>query len=247
MAKSVLPPEVVRRVRSRKAWPPRKLIHFGMLRRLTPIGGSNFGVERGTPVDRYYIDDFLGHHASQANYLRGHIRGCVLEVGGDRYSRRYGNGAVTSIDVLNVDPDIPGTTIVGDLTGAEHIPSDFFDCIICTQTLLLIYDVRAAIRTLERILRPGGVLLVTVPGISPLCRPEADVWGDFWRFTSLSARRLFEEAFPPQNVSVETYGNVLSSVAFLHGLAAEDLRQSELDVRDPRFQLVIAITARKNF
>jgi len=132
------------------------------------------------------------------------------------------------------------------LTGAEHVPSDSFDCIICTQTLLLIYDVRAAIRTLERILRPGGVLLVTVPGISPLCRPEADVWGDFWRFTSLSARRLFEEAFPPQNVSVETYGNVLSSVAFLHGLAAEDLRQSELDVHDPRFELVIAVTARRD-
>jgi hypothetical protein len=36
----------------------------------------------------------------------------------------------------------PGATIVGDLTRADHIPSDSFDCVNLTQTLQFIYDVR---------------------------------------------------------------------------------------------------------
>jgi hypothetical protein len=117
--------------------------------------------------------------------------------------------------------------------------------VICTQTLLLIYDVAAAIRTLHRILAPGGTLLVTVPGISQICRPDMDVWGDYWRFTTLSARRLFEEAFEPADVTVESYGNVLAASAFLYGLAAQDLKRKELDPRDPDYQLIIGVKATK--
>ena len=49
----------------------------------------------------------------------------------------------------------PQATIVGDLTDAPHIPSDAFDCAIVTQTLQFVYDVRAALATLHRVLRPA--------------------------------------------------------------------------------------------
>ncbi|HWP42819.1 MAG TPA: methyltransferase domain-containing protein [Blastocatellia bacterium] len=209
---------------------------FGSLRRVTPVSRV-FGFDRGKPVDRYYIEGFLARYA-------GDIRGRVLEVGDDSYTRRFGGDRVSRSDVLQVTEGNPRATVVADLARADHIPSDSFDCIILTQTLHLIYDVRAALATLHRILKPGGVLLATFPGISQIDHYE---WGKswYWGFTALSAKRLFEEAFQPENLDIETHGNVLAAVAFLHGLAQEELRKEELDYNDPDYEVTIAVRARK--
>jgi hypothetical protein len=87
--------------------------------------------------------------------------------------------------------------------------------------------------------------LLTVPGISQICRPDADAGGDYWRFTTWSVRRLLEEFFPSENIAVEAYGNVLSCIAFLEGIAAQELKREELDVRDPNYELLVAARAQK--
>ena len=211
-------------------------VDFGSLRRLIPIS-EDFGVDRGGPVDRYYIENFLAARSSD-------VRGRVLEIGESTYTRRYGGDRVTKIDVLHVVEGDPQATIIADLASADHVPSDSFDCIILTQTLQLIYDVRAAVRTIYRILKPGGVLLATFPGITQTYDLE---WGGtwYWNFTNVSARRLFGEAFPAANVTVETFGNVLAAVSFLHGVAAEELTVEELDYRDPAYDVTITVRARK--
>jgi len=216
--------------------PPVGQARFGDLDRVQPISPV-FGFDRGQPIDRYYIEHFLARHAEC-------IQGRVLEVGDDTYTRRFGGQRVTASDVLHVSAGNPRATIVADLASADHIPSDSFDCIILTQTLHLIYEVRLAIQTLQRILKPGGVLLTTFPGISQIDR---GAWGDrwYWAFTAQSARRLFEEAFPPANVHVATRGNVLAAIAFLHGLAAAELRQDELDYYDAHYPVVIAARVAK--
>ena len=215
--------------------PPVGWVRFGSLRRVTPISRS-WGFDRGRPIDRYYIENFLAQHADD-------IRGRVLEIGDATYTLRFGD-RVTRSDVLHVTAGNPHATIVGDLTKAEHIPSDTFDCIILTQTLHLIYDVRAAIATLHRILKPGGVLLATVPGISQIDRYEwRDSW--YWAFTTLSTRRMLEESFGDGGVDVEAFGNVLTAAAFLYGLATEELERNELDYWDAPYPLLITARARK--
>jgi glycosyltransferase involved in cell wall biosynthesis len=211
-------------------------VRFGSLRRLTPISRT-FGFDRGLPIDRHYIERFLSAHAAD-------IRGDVLEIGDDTYTHRFGGDRVKKSDVLHVTEGNPKATIVGDLTCATHIASDSFDCVILTQTLHLIYDVRAALKTLHRILKPGGVLLATCPGISQISN---DRWREswYWAFTQLSARRLFEEIFPRQNVYVQVCGNVLTAIAFLQGLAAEELWQAELDYRDAHYEVSILVRAIK--
>jgi peptidoglycan/xylan/chitin deacetylase (PgdA/CDA1 family) len=146
--------------------------------------------------------------------------------------------------VLHVVEGDPQATIIADLTSADHIPSETFDCIILTQTLQLIYDVRAALKTIYRILKPSGVVLATFPGISQTYDNE---WGSqwYWNFTSVSARRLFEEAFPVENLKVESFGNVLAAISFLHGLAVDELPREELDYRDPGYDVTIAVRAGK--
>jgi SAM-dependent methyltransferase len=218
-------------------WPPVRWVRFGSLRRIKPIS-RDWGSERGRPVDRYYIMSFLAMQAID-------IRGYVLEIGNDTYTRKFGGDRVTKSDVLHVAESHPQVTIVGDLTRADHIPSDSFDCIILTQTLQAIYDVPAALRTVYRILKPGGVVLVTVPGISKISRYDMDRWGYYWSFTSRSAQRLFKEIFPEANVKVEAHGNVLAAIAFLQGLASEELRQRELDFFDPDYEMLITIRAVK--
>lgn len=210
-------------------------VQFGSLRRLEPFSRA-FGRDRGLCVDRYYIEAFLAANADT-------VRGRVLEIGDDRYTRRFGGARVSSSEVLHVTDGNPKATIVADLSDAPQLEPESFDCVICTQTLPFIYDVRAAVATLRRILRPGGAVLATLPGISQISRYDMERWGDYWRFTSLSARRLFEEAFAPAHVAVEAYGNVLAAIAFLHGLAAEELEAAELDRRDPDYELVIAVRA----
>jgi SAM-dependent methyltransferase len=195
------------------------------------------GLDRGLPIDRYYIERFLGAHAAD-------VRGRVLEVGDDRYTRQFGGDRVTRSDVLHVVAGNPQATIVADLTRADAIPSASFDCIICTQTLQMIVDVEAALRHLARVLAPGGVLLTTSSGISRICRREGvDAWGEYWRFTTQSSRHLFGRVFLPANVRAVAYGNVLAAVAFLHGLATEELTREELDYQDPDFELVVAVRA----
>lgn len=218
------------------SFPPVGRVQFGDLRRVTPIS-REFGYDRGLPIDRHYIENFLAEHAPD-------IRGRVLEIGDDSYTKRFGGERVTVRDVLHVVAGNPGATIVADLTDADHIPSNTFDCIILTQTLHLIYDVRAAIRTLHRILKPGGVLLATVPGIT---QTSVDEWEEswYWSFTHRSIRRLFAEWFPAENLSVEARGNVLAAIAFLHGLSTEELLPSELDYHDPQYQFLITVRAVK--
>ena len=135
---------------------------------------------------------------------------------------------------------------MADLTHADHVPSESFDCIVFTQTLQFIYDMKAAVHTLHRILRPGGVVLATVPGISQISRFDMEQWGDYWRFTSLSLHRVFSEAFPVEGLKVDACGNVLSAMSFLLGLSAEELTERELDHRDPDYELLITLRAVKH-
>jgi len=211
-------------------------VQFGSFRRVKPISRS-WGYDRGRPIDRYYIENFLARQAAD-------IRGRVLEIGDNSYTCKFGGDRVTSSDVLHVAEGVPQATIVADLTSGNQIPSDSFDCIILTQTLQLIYDVRAAIRTIFRILKPGGVLLATFPGITQTYDPEwSDRW--FWSFTTHSAKRLFEEVFPAPNVKVEPFGNVLAAIAFLHGLAVEELTESELDYYERGYDVTITLRVAK--
>jgi hypothetical protein len=153
------------------------IARVGTPRRLLPIS-REFGSDRGHPIDRYDIEDFLRRHIGAYEYTPGAIYGHVLEVGDDIYSRKFGL-RVDRIDVLDVSPESPRSTIVADLTNGSNLPSDAYDCVLCIQTVLMIYDVRASIRTIHRILKPGGTALVTAPGISQVCRPEIDSWGDY--------------------------------------------------------------------
>ncbi len=219
-------------------WPPVGVVRFGSFRRLTPISPI-FAIDRGLPIERYYIEKFLSVNSSD-------IRGRSLEMGDDFYIQKFGKERVDKIDVLNV-VESPHATIVADLTCADHVPSNSFDCIIFTQALQMIYDMNAALKHLHRMLKPGGVLLLTSHGISKIGRRLGrDNWGEYWHITTQSAERLFAETFTNADIQVGSYGNVLTAMCALHGLASEELSPKELDNLDPDFEVIVTVRAVKH-
>lgn len=206
-------------------------MRLGSLGSTEPIS-SAWGFDRGLPVDRWYIEGFLGEHRSD-------VTGRVLEVKDSGYTDRFGHG-VRERAVLDVDETNERATHVADLAVGDGLPDRAFDCFLLTQTLQYVFDLRAAAATIHRVLRPGGVLLATVPVASRVTGPPLT---DLWRFTPLALERLLGEAFGADAVAVSGRGNVLSQVAFLEGLAADDLSKYELAEDDPCFPLVACARA----
>jgi hypothetical protein len=209
-------------------------IRFGSLRTIKPVD-REFGFNLGTPIDRYYIESFLREHSKL-------IQGDVLEVGEDSYTSKYASGE-HRLTVLNV-VDKPGC-LKGDLESGNGIPENTFDCVIMTQTLPFIYDLKSAVFHVHKMLKPGGHLLATNPCISQISRFDMDRWGDYWRFTPLSIRRLLEDHFAKDNIKIEAHGNSLTSTCFIQGIPCEKLSPRELDHADKDYPVTITALAKK--
>src|SRR5215208_965701 len=116
--------------RGARAWPPVHTMRWGGLRRTAPVS-RNFGWDRGRPVDRWYIERFLERTAAD-------IRGTVLEFGDDAYARRFGR-ELARVDVADVNPANEQAALTADLNSPGALPEATYDCIICTQVLLLVW------------------------------------------------------------------------------------------------------------
>lgn len=193
-----------------------------------------FGYSRGTPIDRHYIEAFLDKHSAD-------IRGRVLEIGDDAYSRQFGGKRISRQDVLHIHAGHPQATIIGDLADPGVLPQQTFDCIILTQTLHLIFDMATAVEQIHAALKPRGVALVTVPGISPIDRGEWKAsW--YWSLTDLALARLLSGPFDREKVTISTHGNLYAVTAFLHGAAVEEIETTKLAHFDPAYP--VTVTAR---
>lgn len=215
----------------------RRHIKYIRLDKKTKPISSVFGYDRGTPIDRYYIDKFLIDNQSVIN-------GVCCEIAEDTYCKRFGNN-ITKQEILHFDNSNPQATIIGDLTKHNSLPKNHLDCFVCTQTFNFIYDIQSAFRGAYQMLKPGGILLATVAGISQVSRYDMDRWGDYWRFTDLSLKKIaLDTGF--KNVQVKIYGNALAATLFVQGVAIEDLKNTILlDKHDDDFQVILGLFCKK--
>lgn len=208
---------------------------WGRLRRMDPFT-ADYGWSRGVPVDRRLIDAFLAAYADD-------ITGDVLEVKDRRMADRFGEGRVRSVTVVDVDATNPRATLVADLGRPGSLPAARFDCFILSQTLQYVADVDAALGNAWSALRPGGTLLVTVPVVTRV--DPAHVDDDLWRWSPAGLRRLMERTCAGADVEVSAAGNLVTSIAFLAGLAVRDLRPRDFEPVDPMHATLACARARK--
>jgi SAM-dependent methyltransferase len=202
--------------------------------RETPVS-ANWGVERGTPLGRFFVDRFMESR-------RKDITGVVLEIKNKRYTDSLGYD-VKRDDVLDVDASNLDANIIADLAKADAVPSDTYDCFMVNETMQFVYDLQSAVNHIHRILKPGGVLLVTVPCTVQHDRELKDV--EMWRFTKPSCERLFGDVFGADQVEVETYGNFVTCNAALTGIVVEELESEVLEEVSDTFVQGICVRAQK--
>ena len=214
----------------------KKKINWGDLRKVTPVS-RNFGYDRGTPVDRYYIEKFLEENKAD-------IRGSVLEIKDRNYTERFGGMKVSFSDILDIDSSNKSATIYADLRDTSTLPKEEYDCIILTQTLHYIDVFDVAIKNLYKMLNKDGILLCTLPSVSRMNYDFGEE-GDFWRFTKVSARYIFRRHFTEDKLQIKTYGNVFTNICFLEGVCLEEITREELDYYDKCFPLIVCVRGAK--
>jgi SAM-dependent methyltransferase len=211
------------------------------LRRLKPLGG---GRQRGTPVVRTYWARYLQAHCAD-------IRGVGLEIGTNVTLRQYGGQKLTRADALDLSRHSPEVTVVGDLTRADHIPADSYDCFINQFTMHLFFDVEAALYHSIRVLKPGGVLLVNFPCVDYYFPRGLDMATGtrmflFWWFTPIHVENLLRNVgLAGADYELTQYGNLFARVAYQMNVSAEELTRRELDYVDPGHPLLICARVRK--
>jgi SAM-dependent methyltransferase len=201
---------------------------------LDPLS-DDYGFDRGTPLDRWYIERFLAQH-------REAIRGSVLEVGDPKYCAQFGEGHISKATIVDVDSSNPQATLIADLAEPGSLPADAYDCIILTEVLHLVASPDVCIQNCGTALRGGGSLLVTVPALKRVSPSHPR--SDFWRFTPPGLALLLHRHWQGP-VSVTSFGNLRVCVGFLLAHVVEDFGEDDLAPNDARFPVTVAANAQK--
>ncbi len=197
---------------------------------------KRFALERGTPIDRVYIESFL-----RAN--KDKIQGTVMEIADSRYTKMFGCNVEQSL-MLHLNGWGKGV-IKGSLETGEGLAANSVDCLICTQTIQFIYDIHSVIQSIHKLLKPGGAALVTAHCLGQISLYDYHNWGEYWRFTDQSMRKIFAECFDEGNISVQSWGNVKTAIAYQYGLCAEDLKKEDFKYHDEQFPVIVTALVKK--
>lgn len=207
---------------------------YGQLGNFEPVS-MKFGIDRGTPIDRFWIEDFLAKN-------KKFIKGVCLEIGNDHYTKKFGSNFFKRSDILDIDKGNTKANIIGDLKNLKNtVKNDTYDCVILTHVLGQIDNLESAISEIKRITKKGGTVLVTAACFSPTYGEAKN----YWRILPEGAKYLFGKYFGKQNVSVSSYGNVSAGQNFWVGMSQEDINQQELSFNDPRFPCITCVVAKK--
>ena len=140
----------------------------------------------------------------------GAIRGRVLDAGSGRGSWRAvicsGGAEYESIDLEPRGGDFP--TWIGDVMSMPQVPDSSYDAVVSHQVLEHLPRPWAALAEFHRVLRPGGVLVASVPHLSR----RHELPRDYFRFTQEGMASLLGDA-GFENIVVQPVGGLL---AFLH-------------------------------
>lgn len=197
---------------------------------------KRFGAERGKPIDRIYIERFLADN-------RDKINGIVMEMADSKYTEMFGQNVQQS-QILHLNGWGKGV-IKGDLETGEGVPENQVDCFICTQTIQFIYDIHGAVRSIYKMLKPGGVALITAHCLGQISLYDYRNWGEYWRFTDMSMYKLFAEVFDENQITVRSWGSMKTAIAYQYGLCAEDLQEKDFEFQDEQYPVIITVIACK--
>lgn len=161
-----------------------------------------------SPEKRHFSPAAYSQYGVTLPMLLRHARGQLIDLGcGDMPFRAFVRGQVSGYDSLDLYPRRPDVTYVADLQDMAVVPSAAYDTALCVEVLEHVPDPFRAAREIHRILKPGGVLVMSVPHLSRL----HDEPHDYYRYTRHGVRRLLEQA-GFELLELERRGGLLSFI-----------------------------------
>ena len=144
-----------------------------------------------SPERRYFSPALYSQYQVTLPLIQKHAHGRFIDLGcGEMPYREFVEGRVEVYDSFDVQTRTSGVTYVGDIQNMQAVPSASYDSAACLEVLEHVPDPFQAAREIFRILRPGGVLVLSVPHLSRLHEEP----NDFYRYTRYGVRRLLEQA-----------------------------------------------------
>ena len=152
-------------------------------------------------IPRTRIDAFLRTNATEKR---------TLDLGGgDKPYKKYFPNSV-SVDI----EETPGVDIVADAHDLHMIKDGEFESILCTEVLEHLHSPHKAVDEMHRVLKPGGVFILTTRFIFPL----HNIPGDYFRYTRYGLEHLMKKFSKVEIIeeadTVETIAVLFERLAF---------------------------------
>lgn len=223
--------------RNWRSWPIIRHLRGIGFRRVAPFGEGRQGP---ISVIRYYWANFL-------EFYREDFRGRALEIGDTNTIRFYGGSKLTHAEALDLSAHNVAVQVVADLTRADQVAGDQYDCFLLQFSTNVLYDIKSALYHAVRLLKPGGVLLTNFWTTDFYFHNGLDmgtggpIYMHHW-FTPIQvADMLHGLALAPTDYELRTYGNLLTKIAFLLNMPAREFILQELDYVDPFQPLLVCV------
>jgi len=144
----------------------------------------------GANQRKYLSPAFYGQFLAVRRAFQRYLFGAVMDLGcGVMPYRELLPERVTLYHGLDRFPLSDEVSLVGDIQNLAMISSESYDSVVCLEVLEHVPEPAAALAEIARILRPGGILVLSVPHLSRL----HEVPLDFYRYTEYGLRHLLNK------------------------------------------------------
>jgi len=157
------------------------------------LNEADSGARPVAEIDKLHLESLRGNvsrflREAGARYDRPGLR--LLDVAPQDHAGARPHFPAAQIDTLDIDP-ASGATHIVDLCrdNSRTIPAESYDIVVCTEVLEHTLKPFSAVKEIRRLLKPGGLSLVSTPFNFRIHGPLPDCW----RFTEHGLRSLFDE------------------------------------------------------
>jgi SAM-dependent methyltransferase len=207
---------------------------------------EDFGLLRGTPVDRILIESYLKsvklkefQKSKEANFL---------EIGSTEYSKLLAPSPrhFEFIYAQNKNIRLEKNKLLGDIyLGIPKEYNNFFDLIVLTQFLSFLKKPEIIMTNIIKSLKPNGIIVGSEPFLMPVSTYDHQKWGDYRRYTKSGLNEFFSSLNLNIDFEINELGNALTSSMSILGYSHEDLNKykSSVDINNKKSKSHYTLTS----
>jgi len=153
---------------------------------------NRFRVNQELRIDQrqYFSPATYGLNRTIVPVIRKFAKGKLLDIGcGDMPYKDMITPLVDQYETLDIEERARGVTHMGSIERMDMITDQFYDSVVCFEVLEHVANPFRGIKEVQRILKKGGILMLSVPHLSRLHEEP----NDYFRYTKYGIESLLRE------------------------------------------------------